>query len=424
MTRIFTYSLVLVGIVSSGCFAYAGDGYISAGNPSATFDGENNSRNSLLNVVNAHKDDMTVPVPVPAITKGADNEMAVQYLHELGNPPTSDEKDKLVQALNILATTGAGTSICKQTGATACTFEALQNQKIELTTADLKHHIPLIEKLLRKIYGGGDDNAGTPPPSLIQNRTIVCLDKNLIAHRDAAYISTFIAHELVHVGDNRNYGEDIYGNTLLREQKAVMSQILVIDELLRKNQVTIDSGSPLLFLVDIYRWKTGAAKMDLTKEWTIGTETHNAAYWINNYIKPDDNGFWALFDMVSIFYSNPPGPSGPDFNASLIQYKALLQSAKDFEKKYYAAHYVPPKPSPEPDPVPDPQPAPNPVPAPVPAPEPQPVTPPSQPVTPQPVTPQPVSPQPVIHPPHNDNSGDVVNPDVPPPPPPPDVHWD
>lgn len=83
-----------------------------------------------------------VSTPEPLGDKGVTNDLSLLILKELGNPPSKDEEDKIRQVLTTLNSTKVGRELCKSFGSDGCTWDNLKSAKVEITTRDLKYHLP------------------------------------------------------------------------------------------------------------------------------------------------------------------------------------------------------------------------------------------------------------------------------------------
>jgi len=202
-----------------------------------------------------------IPVPTPnvmqpgfTVDKGVTNNLTILFLKELGNPPSSGEAIKIEQALNILNDSKIGKEICKSIGKTGCTWEDFKSAKIEITTRDLKSLLPEpFESILSSVFGTNDPTAAAPKPSYVNGRTILCLDQKLISANSPAYIAHYISHELSHIADNRKLGETTLApiTTYATEYKAVTTQMMICDELLRTGKLKVNTTDGIQFILSV-----------------------------------------------------------------------------------------------------------------------------------------------------------------------------
>jgi len=265
----------------------------------------------------ASLDNLFIPVSAPSIVrpdyaaeKGVTNELTALYLKELGNPPSREETRKIKQVLKVLNNSKIGKEICKPFGKTGCTWEDLRSAGIEITTRDLKYHLPEpLESILSLRYASDDPIAAAPKPSSVNGRTIVCLDQELVSKNSPAYIATFFLHELSHVTDNRKLGEwDTPTTRLAAEYKAVAVQMMLHDEFLRTGKLKIDTTDGVQFLLSVYRWRNGGPKPNMEFSTTIKGKRYSAAEMIGlNITNPDDKGLKAVLHLTRFFYDISEG---------------------------------------------------------------------------------------------------------------------
>jgi hypothetical protein len=296
--------------------------------------------------------DSIMPVPVPTIDeKGVTNDMSVYFLKELGNPPSKEETTKIEQVLNTLNNTKIGPEICKSFGPAGCTWENLKSANVEITTRDLKYHLPEpLESILSIGFASADPIAATPKPSKINGRTILCLDKELVSKYPPAYIATFFLHELSHVADNRKLGEWSSDVTdLATEYKAVAIQMMIYDEFLRTGKIKVNTADGVQFLLSVYRWKNGGPKPNMNFSVTINGKLYSAAEMLAQ-LNPGDTGLESIWKLTRLFYGIPEGTIQ---EKDLKYLQGIRAYMKDIEPKYQA--WFPPKPPVVP-PTPQPQP--------------------------------------------------------------------
>lgn len=321
--------------------------------------------------------DSIIPVPVPtADEKGVTNDMSVYFQKELGNPPSKEEEAKIEQVLSTLNNTKVGPEICKSFGPAGCTWENLKSASVEITTRDLKYHLPEpLESILSIGFASADPIAATPKPSKVNGRTILCLDKELVAKYPPAYIATFFLHELSHVSDNRKLGEWSSDVTdLATEYKAVAIQMMIYDEYLRTGKIKVNTADGVQFLLSVYRWKNGGPKPNMDFSAVINGKKYSAAEILGLYVGQGDTGLQSVWNLAKFFYNT----SGGTIQEKDLKYlQGVRGFMKELEPKYQAwfpskPPVVPPVPQPQPQPNPQPQPQPTPQPQPNPGPQPQP----------------------------------------------------
>ena len=251
-------------------------------------------------------------VGIPEFPRQAflDNVLTTYYLKELGNPPSREETRKIKQVLKALNDSKIGKEICKPFVKTGCTWEDLKSAGIEITTRDLKYHLPEpLESVLGLRFASDDFAAATPKPSLVNGRTILCLDQELISKHSPAYIATFFLHELSHIADYRKLGEGDTPTTLLAtEYKAVAVQMMLYDEFLRTGKLKIDITDGTQFVLSVYRWKNGGPKPNMEFSTTIKGKQYSGAEMIGlNITNPDDTGLKAVLHLTRFFYDITEG---------------------------------------------------------------------------------------------------------------------
>lgn len=265
----------------------------------------------------AFLDNVFIPVSTPSIVhpdfaaeKGVTNALTMLYVKELGNPPNREETRKIKQVLKVLNDSKIGKEICKPFGKTGCTWEDLKSAGIEITTRDLKYHLPEpLESILSLAYASDDPIAAAPLPSTVNGRTILCLDQELVSKYPPAYIATFFLHELSHVATNRELGEwDTPTTRLATEHKAVAVQMMLYDEFMRTGKLNIDTTDGVQFLLSVYRWRNGGPKPNMEFSTAIKGKHYSAAEMIGlNIANPDDTGLKALLHLTRFFYDITEG---------------------------------------------------------------------------------------------------------------------
>lgn len=289
----------------------------------------------LVSVTDGHQTaNLIQSIPSPSLEdKGVTNELSVLFLKELGNPPTKEEERKIRKMLKTLNKTKVGMEICKSFGVDGCTWDNLAAAKIELTTRDLGYHLPEpLESILSLALGSSDPIAATPKPSLINGRTILCLDKTLIAKEDIGYIAPLFFHELSHVSDNRNLGESDNSVTkAATEYKAVALHMMLYDELLRTQKIKSDHSVGIEFILSVYRWKNGGPKPNMDFSVVIAGKRYTAAEVIGLNLKEGDSGLQSIWKLTKFFYNIP---NGTIQETDLKYLHGVRASVKEIEPKY------------------------------------------------------------------------------------------
>ncbi|OGS28792.1 MAG: hypothetical protein A2218_08965 [Elusimicrobia bacterium RIFOXYA2_FULL_53_38] len=271
-------------------------------------------------------------LPDFAAEKGVTNELSVYYLKELGNPPSKVEASKIEQALNVLNDSKIGKEICKSIGKIGCTWEDFKAAKIEITTRDLKYHLPEpLESILSLRFASADPTAAVPKPSFVNGRTILCLDQELISKKSPAYIATYVLHELSHIADNRKLGEwDTQTTNLHTEYKAVAIQMMVHDELLRTGKLK-DTADGVQFLLSVYRWRNGGPKPNMDFSTTINEKHYSAKEILGLTNNPGDTGLKVILHMTKLFYGITEGTMTEKDLKYLLGVRGVI---KELEPKY------------------------------------------------------------------------------------------
>lgn len=297
----------------------------------------------ISNPAHIPQDDITIPVPEPSFVlpdfiheKGATNDLSVLILKELGNPPSEGEANKIDKALDILNNTKIGKEICKSvSGKTACTWDVLKKAKVEITTRNLQYHLPEpLESMLGYAFGSTDPTAGTPKPSQVKGRTILCLDKELISQHSPAFIATFILHELSHVADNRKLGEPAKGTIThyATEYKALAIQMMIHDELLRTGKLEVDTTDAIQLILSIYRWKNGGPKPNMDYSFVHNGRRYTIKKLIGMYVKPGDTGLKILWRFTQFINQLPEGTM---YDVKDLEYLiGIRKFLKELEPKY------------------------------------------------------------------------------------------
>ncbi|MHB9139543.1 MAG: hypothetical protein ACYC4Q_09085 [Victivallaceae bacterium] len=279
------------------------------------------------------------PVPTwgsstDAVQKGATNSITLLILKELGNPPSGEEAKTIEKALIALNSSKVGKEICKPISARGCTWKDLKSAGVEITTRDLKYHLPEpLEFILGPVFGSEDPSAAVPNPSLVNGRTILCLDQELVLKNSPDYVATFILHELSHVSDNRNLGEVNSSSTkYAMEYKAHVIQMMIYDEFLRTGKLKGNSATNgIQFMLSVYRWRNGGPKPNMDYSVAIKGKKYPAAEIIGLYIKPDDTGLKALWHMTAFFEQRPEGAVS---EGDLKYLNGVRGFIKELEPKY------------------------------------------------------------------------------------------
>lgn len=322
-------------------------------------------------------DSLSIPeptlVPAEGISKGSTNNITLLILKELGNPPSREEEKIIKKALEALNASKVGKEICKTIGADGCTWNNLQVAGVQITTRDLKYHLPEpLESILGPLFGDGDPSAAAPNPSEANGKTFLCLDQELVGKNSAEYVATFILHEISHISDNRKLGEVASrAQKYAAEYKAHFVQMMIYDEFLRTGKLKGNTAtSGIQFMLSVYRWRNGCPKPNMDYSVKIKGKVYSAEELIGLYGESGDNGLKALWRLTG-FYIQRPDEVASDGDAKFLQ--GIHSAVKSSESKYvnwFPPQVVAPNPGPSPQPQPQPNPQPNPVPPPTPQPKP------------------------------------------------------
>ena len=373
MNRFFLISLFFLGGTNIYC-QIQDENALSQLISGRGFDGKGGM--PLARTTLPYNSDVPITPLASQVLRGVTNDITMDYLKELGVPPTKGEEIKIRQALDILNGSKIGEEFCKSVKMSGCSWDDFQSAKIQITSRDLKYHLPEpLETLLSIKYNNGDPDAAVPPPSRVNGKMILCLDKELLSKNPPAYISTFVLHELSHVQDNRTLGEAYDGfMSYYTEFKAVSTHLMIYDELLRSGKIRSDNSVGIEFILSVYRWKNGGPKPDPNYSIMIKGKKYSAAEIIATFLKQGDTGIAAVRRLIAFYYSYPVPTA---INGQDLKYiRGITDFIKEIEPKYQA--WFPSKPpavvnppAPQPYPLPQPQPGPQPQPQP-PHPQPQP----------------------------------------------------
>lgn len=276
------------------------------------------------------------PVDAAGVSKGVTNGLTLLILKELGNPPSREEKKIVKKALKALNSSKVGKEICKTIGSNGCTLDNLQAAGVEITTRDLKYHLPEpLESVLAPWFGSEDPDAATPNPSMTNGRTLLCLDKGLVSKNSPEYVATYILHEISHISDNRNLGEVAdAAQKYAAEYKAHAVQMMIYDEFLRTGKLKGNTATNgIQFMLSVYRWRNGGPKPNMDYSLKIKNEdkVYSAAELIGLYVKPDDTGLKALWHLTG-FYIQRPDAAATDGDMKCLQ--GVHGFLKELEPKY------------------------------------------------------------------------------------------
>lgn len=289
----------------------------------------------------------SVPEPVPGVAaadgvfKGATNNITLLILKELGNPPSREEKRVIRKALKVLNASKVGKEICKTVGADGCTWDDLQAAGVQITTRDLKYHLPEpLESILSPLFGAEDPSAAVPNPSQANGKTFLCLDQELVGKNSAEYVATFILHEISHISDNRKLGEvSSPAQKYAAEYKAHAVQMMVYDEFLRTGKLKGNTATNgIQFMVSVYRWRNGGPKPNMDYSLKTKDKVYSAAELIGLYVKPDDTGLKALWHLTE-FYIQRPDATPTDGDMKFLE--GIHSAVKGSESKY--VNWFPPQ---------------------------------------------------------------------------------
>jgi len=300
------------------------------------FDKKTNAQTPTIHSQNPTQ--FIAPIPPQALAehiseKGVTNALTLLVLKEFGKEPDTTEKAKIKKALKVLNDTKVGKELCKTIGKSGCTWKDFESAGIEITTRDLQYHLPEpLESMLGYFLGSGDPTAAVPPPSYINGRTILCLDKGLLS-QSPSYISTYIHHELSHIADIRTLGESTPGTVTkyATEYKAVSLQMMLYDELLRTGKLNGDGTDGIQFILSVYRWLNGGPKPDRAYSITIDGKSYSASEIIGTYVEPGDIGLKAVWRLIRFYYGFPEGTVD---EKGLKYLQGIRGNMKDFDSKY------------------------------------------------------------------------------------------
>jgi len=306
----------------------------------------------------------SIPDPVPGLAaadgvfKGSTNNITLMVLKELGNPPSREEEKVIKKALKALNVSRVGKEICKTIGADGCTWDNLQAAGVQITTRDLKYHLPEpLESVLSPLFGDKDPSAAAPNPSDANGKTFLCLDQELVGKNSAEYVATFVLHEISHISDNRRLGEVASAaQKYAAEYKAHFVQMMIYDEFLRTGKLKGNTATNgIQFMLSVYRWRNGGPKPNMDYSLKIDGKVYSAAELIGLYVKPDDTGLKALWRLTG-FYIQRPDVVATDADVKFLE--GVNAAVKSTESKYvnwFPPQVAPVGPGPAPQP-PSPQP--------------------------------------------------------------------
>lgn len=302
---------------------------------------------------------LSIPGPVPnavsadGASKGVTNNITLLILKELGNPPSREEEKVIKKALKALNVSKVGKEICKTIGADGCTWNNLQAAGVQITTRDLKYHLPEpLESILGPVFGAEDPSAAAPNPSQANGKTFLCLDQELVGKNSAEYVATFILHEISHISDNRKLGEvSSPAQKYATEYKAHAVQMMIYDEFLRTGKLKGNTATNgIQFMLSVYRWRNGGPKPNMDYSLKTKDKVYSAAELIGLYVKLDDNGMKALWHLTG-FYIQRPDVVATDGDVKFLE--AIHSAVKRSELKYvnwFPPQVVPSNPGPSPQP--------------------------------------------------------------------------
>lgn len=295
----------------------------------------------------------TISEPVSGIAvadvvfKGSTNNITLLILKELGNPPSREEEKVIKKALKALNVSKVGKEICKTIGADGCTWDNLQAAGVQITTRDLKYHLPEpLESVLSPLFGDRDPSAATPNPSQANGKTFLCLDQGLVGKNSAEYVATFILHEISHISDNRKLGE-VAGpaQKYAAEYKAHVAQMMIYDEFLRAGKLKgSTSTNGIQFMLSVYRWRNGGPKPNMDYSFKSKDKVYSAAELIGLYVKPDDNGLKALWRLTEFYIQRPDVPATESDVKFLDGIHAAVKSSESKYVNWFPPQVVPANP--------------------------------------------------------------------------------
>lgn len=270
-------------------------------------------------------------------SKGIDNHASEIFLSELGNPPSEKESEKISLALNLLQNSKVGPEICNSVGITnlpSCTWASLRKVGVQITSRDLNHHIPVIDAIVSYVIGSTDYTSAVPKPSWVKGQKILCLDTNLIADYPPAYISTYILHELSHIADNQTLGEGDYAPiaAYATEYKAITTQMMISDELLRTGKLKVNPADGIQFILSVYRWRNGGPKPNMSYSVVLNEKRYSAAELIGTYAPPGDTGLKIIWKLIKFYY--PKYSEGTIDENGLKYLRGIRGFIKELEPKY------------------------------------------------------------------------------------------
>lgn len=183
--------------------------------------------------------------PVPALAgeeKGLTQDVLLQ-MDLYADKPSKEEKAAINTALGMLTQTQFGDRLCKSIRS-QCTYEDLKKNGVEIRVVD--------------DYQAADYEAAVTMPKFFGAWKVVTIRRVHLTEAKTGVAASLLSHELSHVEDLNTYGPALKNARLMTEDKALMSQLMIYNDLAVKFPAKFNPGV-FEMVIALWRWKEEGA---------------------------------------------------------------------------------------------------------------------------------------------------------------------